>query len=456
MPNLGKNDTFEAMTVSDQKKIKILIMGAAGRDFHNFNVYFRNNDRYEVVAFTATQIPDIEGRLYPPELAGELYPKGIPIHDEKDLTKLIKEHDIDQVVLAYSDLAHEYVMHKASEVLAAGADFRLLGMKNTALKSTKPVIAVCAVRTGCGKSQTTRKIGELLRKEGKNVVVIRHPMPYGDLRKQEVQRFASFEDMDAAECTIEEREEYEPHIRMGNVVMAGVDYEKILREAEKEADIILWDGGNNDFPFYQPDVLIVVADSHRPHHEISYYPGETNFRMADIIIINKVDTAEPENVEIVRKHAQEFNPTAKILETASPVTIENPEIVKGKRVLVVEDGPTLTHGEMAYGAGFIAARNAQAAEIIDPRPFAVGSIKETFAKYTQVTQVLPAMGYGEQQLKELEETINKADCDVVVVATPIDLARLITINKPSVRVFYEFDPNKEEELLKLIKEKIPL
>ncbi len=431
-------------------------MGAAGRDFHNFNVYFRNNPRYEVVAFTATQIPDIEGRLYPPELAGDLYPNGIPIHDEKDLTYLIREHDIDQVILAYSDLSYEYVMHKASEVLAAGADFRLLGMKNTALKSTKPVIAVCAVRTGCGKSQTTRKIGQLLRKEGKNVVVIRHPMPYGDLRKQEVQRFASFEDMDAAECTIEEREEYEPHIRMGNVVMAGVDYEKILRQAEKEADIILWDGGNNDFPFYVPDLLIVVADPHRPGHEISYYPGETNFRMADVIIINKVDTADPKNIEIVKKHAREYNPTAKILEAASPVSIEDPEKVKGKRVLVVEDGPTLTHGEMAYGAGFIAAKNVGASEIIDPRPYAVGSIKETFAKYTQVTQVLPAMGYGEHQLKELEETINKADCDVVVIATPIDLGRLITMNKPSVRVFYEFDPNKEDELLKLIKEKIPL
>ncbi len=442
--------------LSNQEKIKVLIMGAAGRDFHNFNVYFRNNPRYEVVAFTATQIPDIEGRSYPPELAGDLYPNGIPIYDEKDLTKLIKEHQIDQVILAYSDLSHDYVMHKASEVLAAGADFRLLGMKNTALKSTTPVIAVCAVRTGCGKSQTTRKIGELLRKEGKNVVVIRHPMPYGDLRKQEVQRFASFEDMDAADCTIEEREEYEPHIRIGNVVMAGVDYEKILREAEKEADIILWDGGNNDFPFYQSDLLIVVADPHRPGHEISYYPGETNFRMADVIIINKVDTADPKNVELVRNHAKKFNPKAIILEAASPVTIDNPDMVKGKKVLVVEDGPTLTHGEMEYGAGFIAAKNAGASEIIDPRPYAVGSIKETFDKYKQVTQVLPAMGYGEHQLRELEETINKADCDVVVVATPINLGRLININKPSVRVFYEFDPSKEEELLKIIKEKISL
>ncbi len=434
-------------------KIRVIIMGAAGRDFHNFNTYFRNNPKYEVVAFTATQIPGIEGRKYPPELAGPLYPEGIPIYPEEELPNLIKKYNVTQVVFAYSDVSHEYVMHRASIALANGADFRLMSMSNTAIKSAKPVISVCAVRTGSGKSQTTRRIGQLLKEAGKQVAVIRHPMPYGDLRKQEVQRFATYDDLDKQNCTIEEREEYEPHLRFGHIVYAGVDYEKILRAAEKEADIILWDGGNNDLPFYVPDLHIVVADPHRPGHELTYYPGEANFRMADVIIINKVDSADPKNVELVKKHAKEVNPNAIIIEATSPITVDNPDAIKGKRVLVVEDGPTLTHGEMSYGAGYLAAQQAGAAEIIDPRPYAVGSIEGVYKKYTQLEKILPAMGYGEQQLKELEETINKAECDLVVIGTPIDLGRILKINKPSVRVIYELGPKATEQLKKILKER---
>ncbi len=416
---------------------KVLIMGAAGRDFHNFNVYFRDNEEYRVVAFTATQIPNIEGRTYPPELAGKLYPNGIPIYPESELTNLIRSEGVDLVVFSYSDVSHEYVMHKASEVLAAGADFRLMGGKNTMLKSTKPVVAVCAVRTGCGKSQTSRYVAGFLRERGLRVVAIRHPMPYGDLAAQAVQRFATREDLDRYDCTIEEREEYEPHIDRGVVVYAGVDYERILRQAEQEADVILWDGGNNDLPFYVPDLHIVVADPHRPGHEMTYYPGESNFRMADVIIINKVDTAEPEGVQEIREHARQVNPSATVVEAASPIFVENPDAIQGKRVLVVEDGPTLTHGGMAYGAGWVAARRFGAAEIIDPRPYAVGSIKATYEKYPSTGEILPAMGYGEVQIRELEETINRSPAELVIIGTPIDLRRLIDIRVPSDRVRYE-------------------
>lgn len=412
-------------------------MGAAGRDFHNFNVYFRDNANYEVVAFTATQIPNIESRKYPASLAGKLYPRGIDIHPEKDLPELIKKNGIEQVILAYSDLNHVDVMHKASIVNAAGADFRLMGMNQTALKAKCPVIAVCAVRTGSGKSQTTRAIASILRAKGRKVVAIRHPMPYGDLEKQVCERFATYEDLNKYETTIEEREEYEPHIDKGIVVYAGVDYEKILHEAEKEADVILWDGGNNDTPFYFPDLLIVVADPHRAEHAKLYYPGETNVRMADVVIINKVDTADPRNVELVKKIVEELNPKAKIMTAASPVTVEDPNAIRGKTVLVIEDGPTVTHGEMKFGAGLIAAQKSGAKKIIDPRPFAVGSIKTTFEKYKHLESVLPAMGYGEQQVKDLQATINAAKCDVVVSGTPIDLNRVLKANKPLIRVRYD-------------------
>ncbi len=416
---------------------KVLIMGAAGRDFHNFNVYFRDNEEYEVVAFTATQIPNIEGRIYPPELAGKLYPNGIPIYPESQLTEIIKKEKIDKVIFAYSDVPHTYVMHKASEALAAGASFALLGPEETMVESKLPVIAVTAVRTGCGKSQTSRKIVKILREYGKKVAVIRHPMPYGDLVAQRVQRFATFEDMDRANCTIEEREEYEPHIRNGAVVWAGVDYEAILREAEKEADIILWDGGNNDLPFYKTDIHIVVADPHRPGHELLYHPGEANFRRADVIIINKEETADRLGVQTIWENIKNVNPKAIVIDAASPLFVENGHEISGKRVLVIEDGPTVTHGEMGYGAGFMAAKKYGAAEIISPKPFAVGSIVDTFNKYTHLEAVLPAMGYGEQQIKELEETINRSDAELVVIATPIDLGRLMKINKKSVRVLYE-------------------
>ncbi len=417
--------------------IRTIIMGAAGRDFHNFNVFFRDNPDYEVVAFTATQIPDIEGRTYPSELAGKRYPKGIPIFAESDLVKLIKEHNVDQVVFAYSDVPHEYVMHKASTVLAAGANFQLLGLRSTQLKSTKPVVSVCAVRTGSGKSQTTRRVSLILRGMGFKVAAIRHPMPYGDLVKQKVQRFANYADLDKHECTIEEREEYEPHLDNGVIVYAGVDYEAILRQAEQEVDIVLWDGGNNDFSFYQSDFKIVVVDPHRPGHELSYHPGETNLRDADVFVINKVDTANPDNVIKVRQNIQATNPQAVVIEAASPLFVEDPGAIRGKRVLVVEDGPTLTHGEMAYGAGWVAARRFGAAEIVDPRPFAVRSIKATYEKYPRTGAILPAMGYGEAQTRDLEETIRNSDVDMVIIATPIDLNRVIKIDKPAQRVRYE-------------------
>jgi len=419
------------------QKIKVVIMGAAGRDFHNFNVYFRNNSAYEVVAFTATQIPGIEGRTYPPELAGPNYPKGIPIYPEEELPKLIQEHGIDQVIFAYSDVSHEYVMHKASIVLASGAYFRLMGPKTTMLRAKVPVVSVGAVRTGSGKSQTSRQVAKILKNKGLRVVVVRHPMPYGDLRKQVCQRFASYEDLDKYECTIEEREEYEPHIDNGIIVYAGVDYEKILREAEKEADVIVWDGGNNDLPFYKPDLHIVVADPHRAGHEVAYHPGEANLRMANVVIINKVDTADPQNVKQVKENVKMVNPKAIILDAASPITADKPELIKGKRALVIEDGPTLTHGNMPYGAGTIMAQRLGAKEIVDPKPYAVGSIKETYKKYVHLGTILPAIGYGEKQIAELKETIDRTPCDVVVIGTPIDLRRVMTINKPTVRVNYE-------------------
>jgi len=418
---------------------KVIIMGAAGRDFHNFNVFFRDNKDYRVVAFTATQIPDIEGRKYPAALAGKLYPKGIPIYSEAELTDLIKTYKVDEVHFAYSDVSHEYVMNKASQVLAAGANFVLLGPNDTMIKSRKPVVSVCAVRTGSGKSQTTRKVALTLKAKGRRVVVIRHPMPYGDLVKQAVQRFATYEDLDRHECTIEEREEYEPHIDNGIVVYAGVDYGAILKQAEKEADVILWDGGNNDFSFYRSDLEIVVVDPHRAGHELSYHPGETNFRRADVYVVNKIDTADPEKVQLVLNNIKRINPGARIIRANSPIYVEDGSRITGKRVLVIEDGPTLTHGGMRYGAGIVAAQKYQAAEIIDPRPFAVGSIKKTFEKYNHLDKVLPAMGYGEKQTRELAATINRIDCDLVVSATPIDLNRVIKVNKPMLRVRYELE-----------------
>ncbi len=417
--------------------IKTLIMGAAGRDFHNFNTFFRGNKDYEVVAFTATQIPDIEGRVYPAELAGDLYPSGIPIQAEEELVDLIKQHGVEQVVFAYSDVPHEYIMHKASIVNAAGADFRLMGTKYTQIKSNKPVVSISAVRTGSGKSQTTRRVSLILQEMGYKVAAIRHPMPYGNLVAQEVQRYADYDDLDEYECTIEEREEYEPHIDNGVIIYAGVDYEKIVRQAEAEADIILWDGGNNDFPFYIPDLQIVVADPHRPGHESAYHPGEVNTRMADVFVINKVDTADAENVIKLRESLRTLNPHAVQIEAASPLFVSDPDAIFGKRVLVIEDGPTLTHGEMAYGAGYVAARRFGAKEIVDPRPFAVKSIAATYQKYPKTGPILPAMGYGEAQTRDLEETINKSDVDMVVIGTPIDLTRVIKINKPHQRVRYE-------------------
>ncbi len=415
---------------------RILIMGAAGRDFHNFNVYFRDNEEFEVVAFTATQIPDIDGRKYPAELAGKLYPAGIPIRAEEELTDIIKSENIDQVVFAYSDISHEYIGHKTAIVNGAGADFVLMGTQKTMLKSKVPVVAICAVRTGCGKSQTTRRVTEILKAKGKKIVAIRHPMPYGDLTKQKVQRFEKYEDLAAHKCTIEEMEEYEPHIDMGTIVYAGVDYGAILQQAEKEADVILWDGGNNDTAFYKPDKLIVVVDPHRPGHELAYYPGETNFRTADVLVINKMETAGPEQIQCIRKHIQCINPDAVVIEGASPLSVDNPEVIKGKRVLVVEDGPTLTHGEMKYGAGIVAAQKYGAAEIVDPRPWVKGTIKETFEKYPEIGNLLPAMGYGDKQIKDLEATIKAVDCDSVIIGTPIDLAKVIKISKPNARVKY--------------------
>ncbi|NBD34813.1 MAG: GTPase, partial [Chloroflexi bacterium] len=435
-----------------EKKIRVVIMGAAGRDFHNFNTYFRNNPRYVVVAFTATQIPNIEGRQYPPELAGELYPDGVKIYPEDELESLIEEHEIDQVVFSYSDVPHEYVMHKAALVNATGADFRLMGSRATMLESTKPVAAICAVRTGSGKSQTTRYVCDALQAMGKKVVAIRHPMPYGDLAKQAVQRFETYEDLDKHNCTIEEREEYEPHIDRGVVVYAGVDYEAILREAEKEADVIVWDGGNNDMPFYRPDLWIAVADPHRPGHEMTYYPGETNLRAADVIVINKVGTADYVNVRKIQENIAQVNPDATVVLGASPLFVDHPEEIRGKRVLVVEDGPTLTHGEMSYGAGYVAAQRFGAAEIIDPRPYAVSSILETYEKYPGTGMVLPAMGYGHEQMRDLEVTINNTPCDLVVVGTPIDLTRILKVDHPMERVRYELQVIGQPTLEDVLKE----
>jgi len=415
----------------------VIIMGAAGRDFHNFNTVFRDDPDVRVAAFTATQIPDIEGRRYPAELAGRRYPDGIPIHAEEELASLIRQHGVSAVYFSYSDVSHETVMHKASEVQAAGATFVLLGPGDTMIKSAKPVVSVCAVRTGCGKSQTSRKVSLILKKKGRRVAAVRHPMPYGDLAKQKVQRFAAYEDLDRHQCTIEEREEYEPYIKNGLVIFAGVDYGAILREAEKEADVILWDGGNNDFPFYASDLEIVVVDPHRAGHEMLYYPGETNFRRAGVFVVNKIDTAPAGSVEKVLASIRAVNPSARVIKAASPIVIADGERIRGKRVLVIEDGPTVTHGGMPYGAGIVAARQYGAAQVVDPRPAAVGSIKATFAKYPHLENVLPAMGYGDKQVRELAETIEKVDCDLVVSATPIDLNRLIKSRRPMLPVGYE-------------------
>ncbi|MBN1550556.1 GTPase [bacterium] len=439
------------------KRRKVVIMGAAGRDFHNFNCFFRNNEAYEVIAFTATQIPDIEGRAYPFKLAGKLYPDGIPIVSESELPEIIKQNCVDLVVFAYSDVSYDYLMHKGAMVNACGADFMLQGAAQTQISSSKPVVAVCATRTGCGKSQTTRAISDVLRKRGLKVVAIRHPMPYGNLEAQIVQRFATLEDLEKHHCTIEEMEEYEPHIDNGVIVYAGVDYERILREAEKEADIILWDGGNNDMAFYKSDLYITVADPHRAGHEIRYYPGETNLHLANIIIINKIDTAQKKDIEIVRANVKQVNPSAVIIEAESPIKVHDPDIIRNKRVLVVEDGPTLTHGEMKFGAGVVAARKFGAAEIVDPRPFTVASIKETFDKYPGIGNLLPAMGYGKEQMRDLELTIAQADADSVVIGTPIDLRRIIDIKQPSTRVQYDLGQKATEMLEKyldnLLKEK---
>ncbi len=431
---------------------KVIIMGAAGRDFHNFNTYFRDNPDFRVVAFTATQIPDIEGRKYPAALAGKLYPRGIPIHAEAALDELIVKNKVDEVHFAYSDVSHEDVMHKASRVMAAGANFVLLGPADTMIKSRRPVVSVCAVRTGCGKSQTSRKVASLLIAKGRKVAAIRHPMPYGDLVKQKVQRFATYADLDRHECTIEEREEYEPYIDRGIIVYAGVDYGAILRRAEREADVILWDGGNNDFPFYQSDLEIVVTDPHRAGHELAYHPGETNFRRADVIVVNKMDTAEKSQIAIVLENIKKTNPRARVIRANSRIIVKDGSKIKGRRVLVIEDGPTLTHGGMRYGAGIVAARKYKAAAVVDPRPFAVGSIKSTFLKYGHLDRVLPAMGYGDIQTRELARTINRIDCDLVVSATPIDITRVLRVNKPILRVGYELEevgsPNLKDVLKK--------
>lgn len=432
---------------------KVIIMGAAGRDFHNFNTYFRENEEVRVVAFTAAQIPDITGRKYPSELAGDLYPEGIPIEAEEDLPELIEEHDVDEVVFSYSDVPHQYVMERASLVNAAGADFKLLSPKNTTLKSSKPLISITAVRTGSGKSQTTRRVTDILRGMGKKVAVIRHPMPYGDLVAQKAQRFETYEDMDKYDCTIEEREEYEPHIDRGNLVFAGVDYEEILRQAEKEADVIVWDGGNNDFSFYESDFSIVLADPLRAGHERTYYPGNVSIRMADLVVINKVETATPDQVNEVRKSVRELNPDAGIMEASSPLSVEDPSVISGKRVLVIEDGPTVTHGEMDLGAGTLAARKFGARELIDPKPHAVGSLRGTFETYPHIPELLPAMGYGKNQIKDLNGTIKNCSPEGVVIGTPIDLRRLIDFDVPTTRVKYELQelgsPNLEDILSNL-------
>ncbi|MHC4844885.1 MAG: cyclic 2,3-diphosphoglycerate synthase [Planctomycetota bacterium] len=424
----------------------VIIIGAAGRDFHDFNTYWRDHEEYRVVAFTAAQIPNIDGRTYPPELCGDRYPQGIPIHEESRLVELIREHGVDLVAMAYSDLPHEEVMHKAAIANAAGADFVMLGARQTMLESSKPVIAVCAVRTGCGKSQTTRYVSGILKSRGKRVAAVRHPMPYGDLKKQVCQRFETLADLDTHDCTIEEREEYEPHIVSGTLCFAGVDYERILREAEKDADVVLWDGGNNDTSFFKPDLLIVVTDPHRPGHGMHYYPGETNLRMADVIVVNKVDTADEKDVESVLETIRAVNPGAAVVMANSPVTIESDDGVHGRSVLVVEDGPTVTHGGMRYGAGHVAAKKFGASRIVDPRPAAVGSIRETFENYPHLAEVLPAMGYGDAQVDELQQTINAVDCDAVLIGTPIDLGRMLEINKPAIRVRYSLEERTQGQL----------
>jgi predicted GTPase len=433
---------------------RVVIAGAAGRDFHNFNVVYRGREEYEVVAFTATQIPNIDGRQYPPELAGELYPDGIPIRPEAELAQLIREHEVDEVVFAYSDVTHEHVMHIASTALAAGASYRLLSPAETMLTSSKPAVAVCAVRTGSGKSQTTRHIAGLLRQDGKRVAVLRHPMPYGDLTKQAVQRFADYADLDAADCTIEEREEYEPHLAEGNLVFAGIDYAAILDQAEQEADVILWDGGNNDTPFVKPNLHVVVVDPHRPGHELRYHPGETNLRMADVCVVNKIDTAPQEGIETVLASIRWANPGAEIIQAASPITVEaNGVKIEGKRVLAIEDGPTLTHGDMQFGAAVLAAKSHGAASLVDPRPFAVGSIAKTLEEYPHVTELLPAMGYGRKQMDELKETIARSDADIVLIGTPIDLRKIIDIDKPALRVTYRLQEVGEPTLAGLMTER---
>lgn len=439
-------------------KVNVIIIGAAGRDFHNFNTYYRDNDRYNVVAFTATQIPDIHGRKYPPELAGKRYPNGIPIYEQKELVDLIKKYEVEDCIFSYSDVHYEDVMNLSSMVNAAGANFVLLGPKQTMIKSKKPVIAVCATRTGTGKSQTSRKVAELLIKQGLKVVAIRHPMPYGDLAAQKVQRYSSIDDLAKHKCTIEEMEEYEPHIERGNVIYSGVDYEAILREAENDpegCDVILWDGGNNDFPFYKTDLMITVADPHRAGHELTYYPGEVNMRIADVIIINKIDSASPENIETVRRNIRKVNPSAIVIDGASPIRVDDPEIIRGKRVLIVEDGPTLTHGEMKLGAGTIAAQKYGAGEIMDPRNVAVGKLAETFEMYPHVGRLLPAMGYSDQQRADLEATIANVDCDSVIIGTPIDLNRIVKIKQPNTRVYYDLQeigtPDLAEVLAEFVK-----
>jgi predicted GTPase len=432
---------------------RVLILGAAGRDFHNFNVYFRNNPDYEVVAFTATQIPNIDGRRYPPELAGERYPNGIPIESEKNLSDLIRDLKVDTVLFGYSDVSHETVMHLGSEAMVAGADYLLLSPLKTMVKSTAPVVAVNATRTGAGKSQTSRRVAEILSGMGKKVVAVRHPMPYGDLAKQAVQRFETYDDLAKHDVTIEEREEYEPHLDAGRVVFAGVDYERILREAEKEAEVVIWDGGNNDTSFYAPDLQIVVADPYRADHSARYFPGEPNVRMADVVVVNKVDTASFDQVREARRVVRELNPEAIVIEAASPIFVSDGDQLRGKRVLCVEDGPTVTHGEMPFGAGMIAAQRYGAAEIVDPRPYAVGSIVETFEKYPTTGTVLPAMGYGEAQTRDLAETIKATPADIVVVATPIDLRRLIEFDKPALRVRYELQEIGEPNLKHILEER---
>ncbi|MEE9179354.1 MAG: cyclic 2,3-diphosphoglycerate synthase [Vicinamibacteria bacterium] len=435
------------------EKTRVLIMGAAGRDFHNFNVRYRSDPRYEVVAFTATQIPNIEGRRYPAELAGSLYPQGIPIHSEDELAELVPKLSVDEVVFAYSDVSHNYVMHRASATIAAGADFKLLGARSTMLAAKVPVVSICAVRTGAGKSQTTRRVRRILTEKGRRVVVVRHPMPYGDLVKQRVQRFSSFEDLDRHDCTIEEREEYQPHLAEGTVVYAGVDYQEILRQAEAECDVLLWDGGNNDLPFYQPTVEIVVADPHRAGHELTYHPGEANLLRAQVIVINKMDSASKEGIQTLRSNIAASNPKAMVIEASSPLSVDDEEMIRGKKVLAIEDGPTITHGGMEFGAATLAAHRFGASELVDPRPHAVGSLRDTFEKYPHLGEALPAMGYGAKQIQELEATINGSEAEVVLFATPVDLRHLVKLDKPALRVRYELqeigEPNLKDALVSI-------